>query len=330
MNDDSDPIDFDEIARRLTDELQQRNAPNSQPSPPPPPQPPKDNELAPFEISMGNGDIPRVIIRHEPSAQETEIYCYGACVTKWTTRGENHLWMSELNKWQEGGKAIRGGIPLCFPQFGPYGDLVQHGFARIATWQIEDTLMNEDGSLSAVFKLESDGKQEEVQKWPYKFVAEYTVTLSNVGLENKLTVTNCGEQPMPFTFAFHNYFKTSRVADARIFGFEGLRFNNRLDGDRENAPEEDSGAGLMIAEEVDRVYLDAPDELAMFDFASLKVLKIKKTPTLPNATLWNPFGANGCDPGWETFVCIEPAVVTTPPTLQPGETWVGAQLLGIE
>lgn len=320
---------FDEIAKQLSKELQQRRAADPDNAPPLPPldAPPSEQ---PFEVTMGPNDMPKLTMRHAPSAQVTEVFLYGAAVTSWTTRGENHFWMSDTNKWQPGGKAIRGGIPICFPQFGPYGDMIQHGFARISNWKIRDSNVNDDGSVSAIFGLSSDSDQEAVREWPYKFDLEYTVTLSFAGLETKLAVTNKDDKQFSFTAAFHNYFKTTNIDDARIFGYEGLKFLNRLDGDKEMPAEEDTGAGKFLTEETDRVYLDAPEELAMFDFASLKVLKIKKTPTLGDATLWNPFGAEGADPGWKNFVCIEPACISNPATVQPGETWVGAQLLGVE
>ncbi|CAN8073997.1 unnamed protein product [Agarophyton chilense] len=323
---------FDDIAKQLQEELNVRRRSVDQNDPNLPPMPPTDAppEDQPIEITMGNNNMPKVIIRHAPSSQQAQIYCYGAAVTSWTTRGEDHFWVSDQNKWQLGGKAIRGGIPICFPQFGPYGDLVQHGFARVSDWRIRNTEVNEDGSVSAVFGLSSESGQDATAAWPYKFDAEYTVTLSFSGLETKLSVRNTDDKPFSFTCAFHNYFKTTTVEDARVFGFESRKHLNRLDGDKEMPEQEDSGAGTMISEETDRIYLNAPEELAMFDFASLKVLKIKKTPTLPDTTLWNPFGAEGADPGWRNFICIEPACVTNPATVEPGETWVGAQLLGVE
>jgi glucose-6-phosphate 1-epimerase len=190
--------------------------------------------------------------------------------------------------------------------------------------------MAQDRSVSAVFGLSSESDEPEVAKWPHKFSAKYTVTLSIAGLETNLQVTNTGETPFDFTMAFHNYIRTTGIADARVFGYEGVKFLDRLDGDRECGPEEDTGAGLMLTEETDRVYLNTPEELATFDFGSLTVFKLKKTATLPDCTLWNPFGAEGCDPGWKQFVCVEPAAVATPAVLQPGEQWVGSQLLGVE
>ncbi|PXF48190.1 putative glucose-6-phosphate 1-epimerase [Gracilariopsis chorda] len=321
---------FDEIAKQLQQELKRRAVDPSSPDLPPMPPTDAPPEQQPIEVTHGNNDMPMVIIRHAPSSQEAQVYCYGAAVTSWTTRGEEHFWVSDQNKWQVGGKAIRGGIPICFPQFGPYGDLVQHGFARVSDWRIRSTTVNEDQSVTAVFGLTSESGQEAMAAWPHKFDAEYSVTLSFAGLETRLSVKNTDDKPFSFTCAFHNYFKTSVVEDARVFGFENLKHLNRLDSDKEMAEQEDSGAGVMLTEETDRIYMNAPEELAAFDFATLKVLKIKKTPTLQDATLWNPFGAEGADPGWKNFICIEPACVTKPATLQPGETWVGAQLLGVE
>lgn len=216
------------------------------------------------------------------------------------------------------------------PQFGPYGKLAQHGFARVSTWEIKDTFMAEDRSVSAVFELSSENGGEEVQKWPHKFTATYTVTVSNAGLETNLQVENTGDEPFDFTMAFHNYIKTTDIADARVFGTEGARYYDRLNGDKECGPEEDTGAGLMLDKETDRIYLNTPSELAAFDFGTLSVFKLKKTDTLPDCTLWNPFGADGCDPGWKTFMCIEPAAIAKPTMLPPGEVWIGSQLLGIE
>lgn len=321
--------DYDEIAKQLSLDLQMGRQESGGTAAPMPPLDAPSGEQ-PFEVTTGPNDMPMINIRHAPSAQQVQVFLYGAAVTSWTLRGQDHFWLSETNKWQPGGKAIRGGIPICFPQFGPYGDLIQHGFARICDWRIRDSFVAADTSVSVKFGLDSNTGGENVAQWPYKFDAEYMVTLNNIGLETKLTVTNTDDKPIEFTCAFHNYFKVSSVTNARVFGFENLSFRNRLDGDKEQPGEDDTGAGLQLTSETDRIYVGAPDELAMFDFELLKVLKIKKTPTLPDATLWNPFGAEGADPGWNNFVCIEPSCIANPVKVQPGESWVGAQLLGVE
>lgn len=324
-------FDFEAIARQLASDLAPGGAAASNlPDGENKASSPAGDDFENIVISNGHGKLPKITLQHQPSSQQVEIYTYGAVVLSWKIAGTEHLWCSEQNEWVSGGKAIRGGIPLCFPQFGPYGSLVQHGFARISTWEISDTFVAEDGSVSAVLVLSSEIPSESISAWPHKFSAQYTVTLSNAGLETNFQVTNTDDKPFDFTMAFHNYIKTTDIADARIFGYEGAKYYDRLDNDKEGGPQEDTGAGVIVEKETDRIYLNTPEELALFDFTSLKVFKLKKTDTLPDATLWNPYGAGNCDPGWREFVCIEPACIAKPVKLNPGEKWCGSQLLGVE
>ena len=282
------------------------------------------------EVGDGRGGMTRVKLTHGSSNQTAEVYQYGAAVTSWTTRGNEVFWLSDQNRWEMGGKAIRGGVPICWPQFGPYGQLPQHGFARISKWDIVEHGVKDDGSAQATFLLTNEMEGEGSQ-WGPKFETTLTVILSSMGLETKLAVKNTGNEPMEFTAAFHNYLKVYEVADVRLFGLEGLKYKNRTQNDALVEPQgEMDPSGLEIKSETDRIYIDAPEELAMFEFSQLKVTKIKKTPTLPDATIWNPFGEKGCDPGWNNFVCIEPAAINNPVTPPAGEEWVGSQLLGIE
>lgn len=318
---------FEDIAKQLQAELQKRSVPEGEQTPMPPVDAPGSEQ--PIQVTAGNNDMPRVILRHAPTSQECEIYFYGAAVTNWKTRGEDHFWLSSINKWETGGKAIRGGIPICFPQFGPYGDLAQHGFARDTTWELRNSFVADDSSVTAIFSLPTS--EEVTSKWPFKFDAEYTVTLSVVGLETKLSVKNLEEdKPISFTCAFHNYFAATSIKNVRVFGFEERPYLDRLQNDAEHPGDKDEGSGMLIEQETDRIYKNAPDELAMFDFGNMKVLKIKTTPTFGDTTLWNPYGAEGADGGWDNFICIEPACITNPAVVAPGETWVGAQLLGVE
>lgn len=327
--------DFEKIAQQLSAELQKRTVSEEDLKPMPPTDAPSSEQ--PIVVTEGNNEMPKVILRHPPSQQEVEIYIYGAAVTSWTTKGENHFWISDTNKWQSGGKPIRGGIPICFPQFGPYGNLATHGFARASNWKIRHSYVHEDNSVTANFGLtsescdENDDKYEMIEEWGYKFDAEYSVTLSNIGLECKLSVKNLEkDKDLKFTCAFHNYFAVTNIKNSRVFGYEDTMYLDRLLNDKECAGETDEGSGLLVENELDRIYKNTPDELAMFDFGSMKVLKIKKTDTLKDATLWNPYGAEGADPGWENFICMEPACITNPAVVKPGDTWVGAQLLGVE
>lgn len=224
---------------------------------------------------------------------------------------------------------VRAGIPLCFPQFGP-GPLAQHGFARIATWEVVFAGTLDDGSVQTVMTISSDTDNEVIRQWGHAFTAEYAVTLSPTGLETSLRVVNTGTTAFDFTAAFHNYFAVTNVSEARVFGVESLPFQDRLADGATGTEAADGGAGYLVDKAVDKLYVGAPEELAVFDFGALKVLKIKKSATLPDVTLWNPFGEGGCDGGWKNFVCVEPAAAADKVVLEAGEEWLGAQLLGVE
>ncbi|KAA8491994.1 putative glucose-6-phosphate 1-epimerase [Porphyridium purpureum] len=281
-------------------------------------------------VGKGNGDLGKVTLSHETSNQTVEVYALGATVTSWKSGKEENFFTSKVASW-DGSKPIRAGIPICWPQFGPYGPLPTHGFARNVTWKVLSTSTEADGSVSATFGLDSSNESELVKAWAgASFDAQYSVILSGEGLETTLRVKNTGDKPFSFTFSLHNYFQISDVTQTKVFGLDKLNYMDRLANEAIVFEDDDSGAGVNVTEETDRIYYGAPEELALLDTSTLRLIKMKKTPSLPDATLWNPFGGEGCDPGWKNFICVEPAAVKDPVKLAPGAEWVGGQLLGAE
>lgn len=115
-------FDFDAIARKLAADLSAQGiAPPEMPGGgdalDPSAQAVDEDGAGAIELTLGEGGMPKVILRHKQSNQSTEVYTYGAAVTSWRARNMECLWMSEENKWEQGGKAIRGGIPICFVSF---------------------------------------------------------------------------------------------------------------------------------------------------------------------------------------------------------------------
>jgi len=112
----------------------------------------------------------------------------------------------------EQGKAIRGGIPIVWPQFGP-GPLPQHGFARVKTWRVGRK--NTIGDVNVELLLSHD--DDTLKLWPHKFNLTLTIHLSEQALHQELTVINQDDHTFEFTTLFHNYFnvddiKTSNAA----------------------------------------------------------------------------------------------------------------------
>jgi Aldose 1-epimerase len=127
-------FDFDAIARKLAADLSAQGiAPPTLPGQGVVQQVDVDEDgLGALEVTTGEGGMAMVILRHKESNQAVEIYTYGAAVTSWKARGAECLWMSELNAWEEGGKAIRGGIPICFVRFARRGGAARRGRAASA------------------------------------------------------------------------------------------------------------------------------------------------------------------------------------------------------
>src|SRR5512134_3816900 len=108
-------------------------------------------------IEKGPGGLDRLAL---PAAEaEALVYLQGAHVAHFQPRGERPvLWMSVESRF-EAGKPLRGGVPICFPWFGPKAgatDAPLHGFARIRPWTLREVAPAAGGALRAVLALASD------------------------------------------------------------------------------------------------------------------------------------------------------------------------------
>ena len=134
----------------------------------------------------------------------SRISKYGATITSWRVNDIELIFVSPKAKL-DGTKAIRGGVPICFPSFGPWAAGPQHGFARTSIWEVTDTKdMNDQEDMSVTLTL------NETSAWDEKFELKYTVTLKESSLELSLSVTNNNletKTPFQFTTALHTYFK---------------------------------------------------------------------------------------------------------------------------
>ena len=155
-----------------------------------------------------------------PSRDSVTVHLYGASVTSWkTSDGTEQLFLSE-KAVLDGSKAIRGGIPVVFPVFGPppqdhaTSSLPQHGFARVSYWEFlgkstsESTSSKADDSVKLDFGLSPSMLDEKSRKaWPYEFGLVYSVTLGKGTLETGLHVQNKGDKGFDFQCLFHTYLR---------------------------------------------------------------------------------------------------------------------------
>src|SRR5580692_2424135 len=142
------------------------------------------------QIVEGNGGLPKV--RITSPGGEGEMYLHGAHVTSWKPVGrEEVLFVSSKSRWEQG-RAIRGGVPICFPWFGGKGDDPQapaHGFVRTKAWQLESIAQVGEGVAVSMF-TESD--EETKRWWPADLRLVHRVTFASE-LRLELVVTNTGK-----------------------------------------------------------------------------------------------------------------------------------------
>jgi galactose mutarotase-like enzyme len=158
-------------------------------------------------IGKGRGELPVATLTH-PSGATAEVYLHGAHVTSWRPAdGVERLFVSSASRYAAG-KAIRGGIPVCFPQFSGRGPLPNHGFARTSSgWQVESTSSDgPGGEVCLVLSLSDSDESRAV--WPHAFELRYTVTLRDASLSTDVQLRNAGGEPLEFTAALHTYLAT--------------------------------------------------------------------------------------------------------------------------
>lgn len=257
-----------------------------------------------------------------------EISPVGAQVCRWRTPdGVERLFLSEQATFAAG-SAIRGGVPVIFPQFGAFGTSLRHGFARLRSWRLLESGQRPGASEAvARFALSDDAASR--AHWPHAFALELVVRLGGPTLCVGLTVRNTDAVPFAFTAALHTYLAIDRLADCRVHGLGGRPF---LDNTRGLAPAVQSAPALAFDGEIDRVYLDAGDTLTLADSRGGMVIR---QAGFRDVVTWNPGADKGraladLPPGgYARFVCVEAAVVDPPVRLAPGATWTGEQQLTV-
>jgi glucose-6-phosphate 1-epimerase len=266
-------------------------------------------------VTEGSGGLTTVRINTEQCSGE--VYLLGGQVTRWKPAGaEEVLWLSQHSLFQVG-KAIRGGVPICFPWFGAKADdpkAPSHGFVRNREWQLESVKAH-GGAVSVSLLTCSDPSTTPF--WSADFELRLLATFG-AQLTLELQLTNTGSQPVRAEEALHAYFT---VADPRQISISGLESTDYIDKTEGNALKTQSGE-TKITSETDRVYLNTLHEVEILDPVLKRRITIKKENSL-NSVVWNPwiekahslsdFG----DEEWKQMVCVEPSNVAKHAVLIP-------------
>lgn len=249
---------------------------------------------------------------------------HGAHVVAWAPAGAQPvLWLSPATELGEGA-AIRGGVPVCFPWFGPglSDDLKpSHGFARTAEWHLV-----EQGDSTLTFEL-TDADVELPEAWPHPFSARLTATFGET-FEVSLAMTNRDDEPAEVEAALHTYLSVGDVREVRVTGLDGIAYVDKVDGGATKTQEGD----IRFTDRTDRVYAStAPVEVVDPVLGrTLHVTSEGATKTV----VWNPGEETAATmpdvQGWDSFCCVEAAcALDGAVTIAPGETHTLTQRIAI-
>ncbi|KAM6557649.1 hypothetical protein CsatB_004668 [Cannabis sativa] len=226
-------------------------------------------------------------------------------------------------------KPVRGGIPICFPQFGSSGTLEQHGFVRNKIWSIDNDpppLPPKDSIGKTFIDLVFKPTADDMKIWPHRFEIRLRVCLGSEGnLILIPRVRNLDTKPFSFSFAFHTYFAISDINEIRIEGLETLYY---LDNLKERECFTEQYTAITFESEVDRIYVRAENVVAILDHERKKSFIIRREG-LPDVVVWNPWAtkakaiADFGDDEYKRMVCVDGAAVERPITLKPCQEWTG-------
>ena len=272
-----------------------------------------------LKFTEGKGGFPMIEIDNAKAI--AVISLYSGQVLSFRPKSETEDVMFLSNKaYYQAGKAIKGGIPVCWPWFGadPEGlGRAAHGFVRNRMWTIAGSTDTADGDTQVTLTLTDTPETQAI--WQHSFKLTLVVTVGET-LTVELISYNPGKEPFTLTQALHTYFKVGDIRQVQVLGLDGTHFLDKTDGGAKKA----QVGATTIAQEVDRVYLDVTAPKLTITDASLDRHICITAQGSKTAIVWNPWAEVGAkmadldENDYQQFVCVETAnaandVVTVAP-----------------
>lgn len=265
--------------------------------------------LPELRFRAGAGGL--VFAQFDSQRAKASLCIQGAQLLTWQprTQVEPVVWLSAAARF-EPGRPIRGGIPVCWPWFGPSPTpgLPSHGFARTLDWQPQASGYSAGGDPWLSLQLADDERTRAL--WPHRFRVELRVTVG-AALTVELVTRNTGGGPLRISEALHAYFRVGDIGAVRVEGLEGKDHVDTAEGARTRH----QYGPIGFDREVDRVYADGGPECAIIDAMLRRRVVIAKSGSA-STIVWNPWNAKAERLGdigpdergpdaWRRMVCVE-------------------------
>lgn len=247
-------------------------------------------------------DFPIIMIR--TAKCEAEVSLYGAQLLNWTPAGHMPVIFTSPKIVYQKGKALRGGIPLCWPWFGKHPEdsgKPSHGVARISTWQVAKTEELEDGTVRLLLALP-----------PADDTLPSGAVMMEIGEELIISLLTMDVKvPTKYSAAMHTYFAVSDYEQVAVTGLEELAFTEFADDAIPHCEDP-----LLPAGHIDRIYHPVPEqqEISIHDPNWNRSIRISRAGSA-SCIVWNPgeqLAAGMGDLGAEAsrgFLAVETGVV---------------------
>ncbi len=271
-------------------------------------------------LVTGLGGLPRYEITTPHG--EAHIYLHGAHVTHFAPAGQKRLLFMSRESRFEPGQAIRGGIPVIFPWFGPQTGSAAHGFARSRSWKPESLVQEPDGSVALAFQLQSDPEMQALWGEPHAWSLRYRIVVGTA-LTLELEIENRGAAPFQCEEMLHTYLQVSDVRQTEVRGLEGVEYIDKCDGGQRKRQ---GSEPIRFTEETDRTYLNTNGSCSIKDPAWNRQIVVEKTNS-DSTVVWNPWIEKSKrmpdygDHEWPSMVCVETGnVADNALEIAPGQT----------
>ena len=239
----------------------------------------------PDQLSFTAAPSGLVLVEVRNAHATATIALQGAHLLTWMPNGADHpvIWLSEDAKLTPG-KSIRGGVPICWPWFGPHPvepGFPGHGFARTVLWSVVETQNLVNGATRLVFRLVQNEATR--AQWPHPSELEIHM-LIGPALEIDLVTRNLGEAPIRIGDALHTYFQVGDVREVSVQGLDGCPYIDKVDGGKQKI----QAGPVTISSEVDRIYLDSTADCVIEDPVLARRIRIAKKGSA-SSVVWNPW-----------------------------------------
>lgn len=250
-----------------------------------------------LRFEPGKGGLAAAIV--DNPACSGQVYLHGAHVGGFKPTGHDPVLFMSTRSFFEPGKAIRGGVPICFPWFGPHPtdtSAPSHGPARITPWRVEQTTREGDGTVIVLASA--------FDPFAVRLIVRFGSTLSMT-----LNVQNNGQEPTTFEAALHTYLSVADVKRVEISGLESTPYIDKVGG---QAHGQQGNEPIRFVGETDRVYLNTQSACVLTDPGLGRRITVDKAGS-DSTVVWNPWidkakAMNDLgDDDWQQMVCVETA-----------------------